>query len=178
MAKDCPEASQKPGANVIEAEPTQEVSEEHSDPWLRTVGAGGEADEVPTRGPTYSTTGPGAQVSIVRRELLPKVRGTQGWTKEQYQTRNLKLDRRPIGANGTELGVVALVKLEVSVNGTDKTLQVPCYVLNSDKPLWTVDWYLVLTVWKNLDSQSLTPRVSWLDQQQWKLLLHRTQTQQ
>ena len=148
MAKDCPEASQKPGANVIEAEPTQEVSEEHTDPWLRTVGAGGEADEVPTRGPTYKAEitvdkvktrallDHGAQVSIARRELLPKVRGTQGWTKEQYQTRNLKLDRQPIGANGTELGVVALVKLEVSVDGTDKTLQVPCYVLNSDKLLW------------------------------------------
>ena len=78
----------------------------------------------------------GAQVSIIHRELLPKVRETQGWTKEQYQTRNLELDRQPIGANGTELGVVALVKLGVSVEGTDKTLQVPCYVLSSDKPLW------------------------------------------
>jgi len=30
----------------------------------------------------------GAQVSIVHRELLPKVCESQGWTKEQYQTRN------------------------------------------------------------------------------------------
>ena len=52
----------------------------------------------------------------------------QGWTtKKQYQ---------PIGANGTELGVVALVKLNVPVEGTDRTLQVPCYVLNSNRPLW------------------------------------------
>jgi len=150
MARDCPEVSQKPGANVIESEPIQEVSEENTDPWLRTVSAGSgiEVDEVPTRGPTCKANitvdnvktrallDHGAQVSIVRRELLPKVRETQGWTKEQYQTRNLKLDRQPIGANGTELGVVALVKLEVSVEGTDKTLQVPCYVLNSNKPLW------------------------------------------
>ena len=148
IAKNCPEASQKPGANVIESEPTQEVTEEHADPWLRTMSASGQADEVPTRGPTYKADitvdnvktrallDHGAQVSIVRRELLPKVWETHGWTKEQYQVRNLKLDRQPIGANGTELGAVALVRLEVAVEGTDKTLQVPCYVLNSDKPLW------------------------------------------
>ena len=50
----------------------------------------------------------GAQVSIVCRELLPKVREAQGWTKEQCQTRDLKLDRQPVGANGTELGVIAV----------------------------------------------------------------------
>ena len=148
IAKNCPEAPQKPGANVIESEPTQEVSEEYSDPWLRTMSASGQVDEVPTRVPTYKAEiivdsvrtrallDHGAQVSIVRRELLPKVRETHGWTKEQYQARNLKLDRQPIGANGAELGAVALVRLEVSVEGTDKTLPVPCYVLNSDKPLW------------------------------------------
>ena len=31
---------------------------------------------------------------------------------------------------------MALVTLKVSVEGTDKTLQVPCYMLNSNKPLW------------------------------------------
>ena len=31
---------------------------------------------------------------------------------------------------------MALVKLKVFVKGTDKTLQVPCYVLNSNKSLW------------------------------------------
>ena len=31
---------------------------------------------------------------------------------------------------------MALVKLEVSVEGTGKTLQVPCYVMSSSKPLW------------------------------------------
>ena len=152
MAKDCPEVTQKAGANVIESELTQELSKESVDPWMRTVSAGTgseiEVAEVPTRGPTYKVDiivdsvktrallDHGAQVSIVRRELLPKVREAQGWTKEQYQTRNLKLDRQPIGANGTELGVVALVKLKVSVEGTDRTLQVPCYVLNSNRPLW------------------------------------------
>ena len=136
MAKDCPGVSQKPGANVIESEPIPGVSEEHTDPWLRTVSNGSEieVDEVPIRGPTYKAEitvdnvktrallDHGAQVSIVRRELLPNVRETQGWTKEQYQTRNLKLSRQPVAANGTELGVVALVKLKVTVEGTDKTL--------------------------------------------------------
>ena len=80
-------------------------------------------------------------MSIVWRELLPKVRETQGCTKKQYQTRNLELDRQPIGANGTELGVMALVKLRMSVEGTDKTLQVPCYVLSSGKPLWKGEFW-------------------------------------
>ena len=31
---------------------------------------------------------------------------------------------------------MALVKLKVFVKGTDKPLQVPCYVLNSNKSLW------------------------------------------
>ena len=31
---------------------------------------------------------------------------------------------------------MAPVKLKVTVKGTDKTIQVPCFVLNSDKPLW------------------------------------------
>jgi len=34
------------------------------------------------------------------------------------------------------LGVVALVKQMVSIEGADETLQVPCYVLNSNRPLW------------------------------------------
>ena len=60
---------------------------------VKTVSTGGEADEVPIRGPTYKAEvtvdnvkmrallDHGAQVSIVRRGLLPKVRETQGWTK-------------------------------------------------------------------------------------------------
>ena len=34
------------------------------------------------------------------------------------------------------MGVVALVKQMVSIEGADETLQVPCYVLNSNRPLW------------------------------------------
>ena len=150
MAKDCPEETKKPGARVIKREADQEP-DDGDDPWMRPVRAGSKAEAIemlPTRGPTYKVDvvvdslktrallDHGAQVSIVRRELLPKIREAQGWTQEQYQTRNLMLDRQPIGANGTELGVVALVTLKVSVEGADKTLQVPCYVLNSNKPLW------------------------------------------
>ena len=55
MAKDCPGVSQKPGANIIEYECIPEDSEEHTDPWLRTVSNGSEieVDEVPIRGLMY-----------------------------------------------------------------------------------------------------------------------------
>ena len=91
------------------------------------MSAGGEADEVPARGPTYKTEitvdnvktrallDHGTQVSTVCRELHPKMQETHGLTKDQYQARNQKLDRQPIGANGAELGAVALVRLTVEL---------------------------------------------------------------
>ena len=96
MAKDCPEATKKPGARVIKCEADQEPDDEDY-PWMRTVSvsSGAEVEEVlPTRGSTYKVDvvvdgiktrallDHGAQVSIVRRELLPKICGVQGWTQE------------------------------------------------------------------------------------------------
>ena len=107
MAKDCPEVTKKLGACVIKCGADQET-DNGDDPWMRAERAGSEAgatEMLPTRGPTYNVDvvvdslktrallDHGAQVSIVRRELLPKIREAQGWTQEQYQTWNLTLDR-------------------------------------------------------------------------------------
>ena len=53
----------------------------------------------------------GVQVSIAHRELLPKVRETQGWTIEQHQTRNLTLSRQPVGAIWLVLGNIPVISL-------------------------------------------------------------------
>ena len=95
MAKNCPEVSQKSGANLMGSEPIPEVSEEYNDSLFRTVSTSSEieVDEVPIRGPTFNAEiivdnvktrallDHGAQVSIIHIELLPKVRETQEWAK-------------------------------------------------------------------------------------------------
>ena len=103
---------------------------------------------LPRRGPTYKVLAeadgvrtralldPGAQITLVRQELLPIIRTKQGWTVEQYKQRNLDLDRQPIGASGEALGVMAVVMLKITIGGDRRTFTVPCYVLKSDKPLW------------------------------------------
>ena len=73
---------------------------------------------------------------MVHQESLPAIKDKQGWTKEQYQQRSLDLDSQPIGTNKEELGVIAVVMLKVLIEGNLKALQVLCYVLKSDKPLW------------------------------------------
>jgi len=137
-----------------EVEVTEQSSE--PDPWLRTVTTdhiSGDTDQlepsqVATRGPTYKvdltvdgvcTRGlldHGAQVSLVRKELLPVIKDHQGWTKDDTTTRNLKMEAQPIGAEGGPLGATALVKLLVQVDETGKAECVPFYVLESKKPIW------------------------------------------
>ena len=82
-----------------------------------------EVDQVSIRSPTYKaeitvdqgTAGSWSlSVDTSQRVASPKMRETEGWTKEQYQSSNLKLSRQPVAANGTELGIVALVKLKVT----------------------------------------------------------------
>lgn len=58
---------------------------------------------------------------------------------QQYQLRNVELDRQPVGASGEALGVMAVVVLRNTIEGTNATFDVPCYVLQSSKPLWKGD---------------------------------------
>ena len=101
-----------------------------------------------TRGPTYKAgvivevvkvralLDHGAQVSLVRKELLPKIKEKNGWTLEECHDRNCKLEGQPTGAGRYELGAIAVVRLQVMTMDGEKQHQVPCYVLESSKPIW------------------------------------------
>ena len=69
------------------------------------------------------------------------IRQKHGWTMEQYQLRNLELDRQPVGASGETLGVMAAVVLKIIIEDTNTTYSIPCYVLKSCKPLWNGELY-------------------------------------
>ena len=43
------------------------------------------------------------------------------------------------GASGEALGVVAVLVLRITSEGTNATFDVPCYILQSSKPLWKGD---------------------------------------
>jgi len=111
-------------------------------------------DEVTTeqtctkRGPTYKvdlviggvkTRGfldHGAQVSLVRKELLPAIREHNNWSLKESHTRNLEMGAQPVGATGIALGAIGLVSLPVEVEETGVRKEVPCHVLVSEKPIW------------------------------------------
>lgn len=152
----CPEPKKKSSTRVITAkQANQELAP--MDPWICTVLAtGGTAVDnhtsvriVSRRGPTYQVRveiegvgtrallDHGAQVSLVRKQLLPYIREKQGWTLEQCRSRNLPLDSQPVGAGGEPLGVTAVVLLTIRVPESEVVQEVPCYVLDSSEPLWS-----------------------------------------
>ena len=48
----------------------------------------------------------------------------------------MPLNTQPVGAEGSVLGATALVKVDVIIKVTRKCLEVPCYVIDSAKPVW------------------------------------------
>ena len=75
-------------------------------------------------------------MSLVRKQVLPHIKGKCNWTLEQYHAKNLPLEGQPVGAGEEMLGTVAIVLLKVQVTETDILREVPCYVLDLSKPLW------------------------------------------
>ena len=61
------------------------------------------------------------------------------WNLSDCVSRNLPLDAQPVGAEGSALGATALVKLEIVIEATGTKSTVPCYVINSTKPVWQGD---------------------------------------
>ena len=55
---------------------------------------------------------------------------------EQCQARNLTLVGQPQGAGGHDLGAEGIVALQLTVEGTGISQRVPCYILDSSKPIW------------------------------------------
>ena len=155
LAKDCAEPKPK------KIQFTRRIASESSnntpapDPWLRTVTAEsgpppGKASTA-ARGPTYKVDitvdgvktrallDHGAQVSLARRQLLPVIKEENNWTVEQCQNRNLKMEGQPQGAGGHNLGTEGMVALQVTIENTGVAQRVPCYVLDSAKPIWKVN---------------------------------------
>jgi len=77
----------------------------------------------------------GSQVCIVRKQLLPYIKEKQNWSVSNCLAQHIVLDTQPIGAEGSPLGVKALVKLYVA-KITGLSLQISCYVMDSSKPIW------------------------------------------
>ena len=81
----------------------------------------------------------GSQVCLVRKQLLPIVKDKCNWSLSDCLRHILPLNNQPVGAEGSVYGATALVSLEVVVEVTGKSLKVPCYVIDSIKPVWRGD---------------------------------------
>ena len=57
------------------------------------------------------------------------------WSLEQCNSRSLEMDVQPVGAEGNSLGATRLVCLQVQVEKTGRTEDIPCYALPSSKPI-------------------------------------------
>ena len=91
--------------------------------------------------PTRALMDSGSQVCIVRKQLLPIVKDKCNWSLSDCLVHNLPLNNQPVGAEDSVLGATALVNLdlEIAVESTGKSLKVPCYVIDSTKPVWRGD---------------------------------------
>ena len=89
--------------------------------------------------PTRALIDSGSQVCIIRQQMLPIIKEKCNWDLSDLVSRNLPLNTQPVGAEGSALGATALVKLEVVIEATGIKLTVPCYVIDSTKPVWQGD---------------------------------------
>ena len=165
LVKDCPErkkqnqsarrielpeennGSQDPWLLMLTTETMHKYQLDTVDPCLCTLTMSSDKP-LAIKGPTYKAEvnvdgvrvrvllDHGAQVSLVRKELLPKIREKNGWTLDQCHDRNCKLEGQPTGAGGHKLGATAVVRLQITSTDSEEPHQVPCYVLESSKPIW------------------------------------------
>ena len=49
---------------------------------------------------------------LIRKELLPTIKEKQGWTITECHEKNTKMGQQPVGATGTPLGAISLVRLQ------------------------------------------------------------------
>ena len=148
IALHCPQAKKEPNTRRV----TTEDESQPVDPWVLSVTAkddsGSSTDTSHLRGPAYKVIVQvegvrtralidfGAQVTLVRSQMLLKIKEKCGWTIEECHSRNKPLEQQPVGAGGEPLGAEAVVALNVEVEATKVTKEVLCFVLDSSKPLW------------------------------------------
>ena len=101
-----------------------------------TVGPTYKADVTVERLKTRALIDNGSQVSLVRTEMLPKLRKLNNWTIEECTQKTQEMTSEPVGAGGQVLGARKIVTVSVMLDSTGMSLSVPCYVLDSVKPLW------------------------------------------
>ena len=77
----------------------------------------------------------GSQVSLVRTEMLPRLKELNNWTMEECKKTHQMVSQL-IGAGGQALGARKIVVISVMIDAPGKSLCIPCYVLDSGKPLW------------------------------------------
>ena len=109
VAKYCPE---KKVTRVIRTEDGEDAASCTSDdPWIRTVATVTKEHSLQVsqwRGPVYKVDveievqkktrallDHGAQVSLIRKQMLPQIQEDRGWTKEQCHSKNLVLSQQP-----------------------------------------------------------------------------------
>ena len=130
---------------------TMDSEDVETSPWIRgmqVVEPPPHECQVGVKGPTYKvdlvvggirTRGLldyGVQVSLAWKELLPLIKEKRDWLLEQCNAQHLRMEAQPVGSSGKPIGMTALVLLEVTVEDSGMTQQVPCYVLDSSKPIW------------------------------------------
>lgn len=156
VVSECPDKKNKESAQMIHAEGATHLpntEEAITDPWIRILTASKETDTEDDHsaklvGPTFKVdvevegvktralVDNGSQVTLVRGELLPRVREHNGWTLGQCHQKNLLIKAQPIGASGQELGATSIVAIGTMLEQTKQKLVIPCFVLTSDKPVW------------------------------------------
>jgi len=136
---------------MISLESSESVTEPaEPEPWMRilTVHSEEKMDQkagAKLSGPTFKVNimvegvktrallDNGSQVTLVRVELFPKIKG---WKPEQQSEQDSNLTIQPIGACGKELGATSVVNLCTTMEQTGQELVIPCFVLQSSKPIW------------------------------------------
>ena len=164
IAKQCPNGGSKPRTPIRalstatdESDTTpksDKTTNETMWKWTRVLSTSGSehqdgSSEFPIVGPTYKVDvtvdgiktrallDHGSQVTIVRQQLLPMVREQQQWSMETCMNKVVPLKSQPVGASGQELGAHGMAVLNILMEATGKIHPIPCYVLDSNQPLWS-----------------------------------------
>ena len=154
MAATCPKAQIPKNVRMVTNQPKRETDTE-ANPWTRvltlkdsvaatqgstlyarSVGPAYKVNITVEGIPTRAFLDHGSQVTIVRRQLLPMILEKNAWSTEKCKSKNIPLKAQPVGAMGKELGATGMVSLQMEIDETGQNLNIPCYVLESAKPLW------------------------------------------
>ena len=126
IAVNSPVVKKDPATLVVTTEPDKEAA----DPWVLQLITDGE-DTSPNcttlslRGPvckaivqveriwTQTLVDFGAQVILIRCQMLPKIKEKQNWSLEQCHSCNRTLEQQLVGAGGKSLGAASVVALNL-----------------------------------------------------------------